>query len=189
MMLRLLYTLICLLFIMGCKEKYTPKPYGYYRIDFPEKTWKPLTNLTLPYNFKMAQEAIIEPYRGSDTKPGWINISYPQYNAKIHITYKQVKTDSVQKFTEECHRLAYEHSIKAESINEKGFKNDHLFGLIYFIEGNTASSTQFYATDSSDHFIHGALYFNQHPDKDSLAPVINYLRKDIINLMETIQFK
>ena len=188
-MLRLLYTFACLLFIMGCKDNYTPKPYGYYRIHFPEKKWISLTDSTLPYHFGMAQEAILEPYTGNNTELGWININYPQYNAKIHITYKQIKNDSLQKFSEECHRLAYEHSIKAESINEKSFHNDDLFGLIYFIEGNTASSTQFYATDSTRNFIHGALYFNQLPDNDSLAPVINHLRKDIINLIETLQFK
>ncbi|MDE5612858.1 MAG: gliding motility lipoprotein GldD, partial [Odoribacter sp.] len=59
----------------------------------------------------------------------------------------------------------------------------------YFIEGNTASSTQFYVTDSVKHFLRGALYFKQHPDKDSLAPVIHYLRQDIVNLMETVRFK
>lgn len=189
-MLKLLYTFICLLFIIGCTEKYTPKPYGYYRIHFPEKTWISLSDSTLPYHFAMAKEAILEPDKDNDDELGWINISYPQYNAKIHISYKQIKTDSsLQKLFEDCHRLAYTHTIKAESINEKYFKKDQVSGLIYFIEGNTASSTQFYVTDSTRHFIRGALYFNQHPDKDSLAPVINHLREDIVNLMETIQFK
>lgn len=85
--------------------------------------------------------------------------------------------------------MAYTHTIKAESIQEKYFKKDQIFGLIYYIEGNTASSTQFFVTDSTRHFLRGALYFNQHPDKDSLAPVISYLREDIVNLMETVRFR
>ena len=92
-------------------------------------------------------------------------------------------------YLEDCHHLAYTHTIKAESINEKYFKNREIFGLIYYIEGNTASSTQFFITDSTRHFLRGALYFNQHPDKDSLAPVIDYLREDIVTLMETLRFK
>lgn len=183
--------IICLslFLLLGCQEKYTPKPYGYYRIDFPPKAWHQL-NDSLPYRFDMANTAHVEPDNDKDAEPGWINLCYPQYNAKIHLSYKKIETDtSLRHFTEDCHHMAYTHTIKAESIQEKYFKNEYIMGLIYFIEGNTASSTQFYATDSTRHFLRGALYFHQHPDKDSLAPVIDYLRQDIVNLIETLQFK
>ena len=108
-----------------------------------------------------------------------MNLSYPQYNAKLHLSYKEINNDTaLNHYLEDCHHLAYTHTIKAESINEKYFKNREIFGLIYYIEGNTASSTQFFITDST-----------QHPDKDSLAPVIDYLREDIVTLMETLRFK
>ena len=184
-------TIVCfLLFLfLGCKEKYTPKPYGYYRIDFPEKSWLPV-NENLPYQFDMAATAVLEPDSDKEAEPGWINICYPQYNAKIHLSYKKIAADtSLRHFIEDCHHMAYTHTIKAESIHEKYYRNNRISGLIYFIEGNTASSTQFYVTDSVRHFLRGALYFKQHPDKDSLAPVVHYLREDIVNLMETIRFK
>lgn len=175
--------------LLGCNEKYTPKPYGYFRIDFPKKQWT-LSPDTLPYSFEMAATAKIEADRAQDAEPGWVNIHYPQYNAKIHLSYKKINTDTtLVTLTEDCHRLAYTHTVKAESINEKYFQKNNIYGLIYFIEGNTASSTQFFITDSTTNFIRGALYFNQHPDKDSLAPVIEFLRQDIVNLMETINFK
>lgn len=178
-----------LLLLGGCNEKYTPKPYGYYRIDFPEKNWIPVGD-SLPYQFEMATTATIEPDSDPEAEAGWVNIYYPQYNAKIHLSYKKIVADtSLRHFTEDCHHMAYTHTIKAESINEKYYRNNHISGLIYFIEGNTASSTQFYVTDSVHHFLRGALYFKQHPDKDSLAPVIHFLRQDIVNLMETIRFK
>lgn len=178
-----------LVILSGCNESYTPKPYGYYRIDFPAKTWCAVSD-TLPYQFDMAAAARAEADPDKDAEPGWINICYPQYNAKIHLSYKKITADTaLRHFTEDAHHMAYTHTIKAESINEKYFRNDHVYGLIYFIEGNAASSTQFYVTDSTHHFLRGALYFNQHPDKDSLAPVIGYLRQDIVRLMETIQFK
>lgn len=177
-----------LLVVVGCNEKYTPKPYGYYRIDFPAKIWT-RTPDSLPYSFEVSANAVVEPDRDKDAEPGWINIHYPQYNAKLHLSYKRITTDtSLMSYTGDCHHLAYTHTIKAESINEKYFQKDNLFGLIYLIEGNTASSTQFFVTDSLRHFLRGALYFNQHPDKDSLAPVIDYLRQDVVNLMETISF-
>lgn len=185
----LLISLYILLIAGGCNEKYTPKPYGYYRIDFPEKAYRPLAD-SFPYRFEKAADAQTEIDRDKDAEPYWINLVYPAYNAKIHLSYKAITADtSLQSYLQDCHRLAYTHTIKAESIDEKLFRRDKIFGLVYFIEGNTASSTQFFITDSTRHFLRGALYFNQHPDKDSLAPVIQYLREDILTLMETLEFK
>ncbi|NCE72897.1 gliding motility lipoprotein GldD [Odoribacter sp. Z80] len=175
-------------FLYGCSEKYTPKPYGYFRIDFPEKQWVQTPD-SLPYTFQMAGTAYIEHDPDPDAEKGWINLRYPQYNARIHLSYKTIKEDtSLTHYLDDCHHMAYTHTIKAESIHEKYFRKPSVFGLIYYIEGNTASSTQFFVTDSSRHFLRGALYFNQHPDKDSLAPVIQFLRQDIVQLIETIQF-
>lgn len=174
----------------GCKDEFTPKPYGYFRIDFPEKNYKPLES-SLPYRFDMAGNATVETDNAPDAEPYWINLAYPAYNAKIHLSYKKITSgESLLNFQQDCHRMAYTHTIKAESINESYFRQDNgTFGLVYFIEGNTASSTQFFITDSTRHFLRGALYFNQQPAKDSLAPVIDYLRKDIVHLMETLQFE
>lgn len=174
--------------IGSCREEYSPKPYGYYRIDFPEKDYQPLIE-DFPYHFQIAAEATIETDKESDAEPYWINIYYPAYNARIHLSYKKIDNDSALiHYQEDCHRMAYSHTIKAESINERFLQHDDVYGLIYLIEGNTASSTQFFVTDSVKHFLRGSLYFNVRPNKDSLAPVINYLREDIVNLMETITF-
>lgn len=163
--------ILFLLLASGCKDQYTPKPYGYFRIDFPEKQWVASPD-TLPYCFEQSAQAILEADPDKQAEPGWMNLSYPQYNAKLHLSYKEINNDTaLNHYLEDCHHLAYTHTIKAESINEKYFKNREIFGLIYYIEGNTASSTQFFITDSTRHFLRGALYFNQHPDKDSLAPV------------------
>ena len=168
----LLISLSILLIAGGCNEKYTPKPYGYYRIDFPEKAYRPLAD-SFPYRFEKAADAQMEIDRDKDAEPYWINLVYPAYNAKIHLSYKAITADtSLQSYLQDCHRLAYTHTIKAESIDEKLFRRDKIFGLVYF-----------------RHFLRGALYFNQHPDKDSLAPVIQYLREDILTLMETLEFK
>lgn len=180
---------LILLSVWGCSEKYTPKPYGYYRIDFPAKAYQPLAD-SFPYRFEKALNANVEIDRDKYAEPYWINLVYPAYNAKIHLSYKTITADtSLQSYLQDCHRMAYTHTIKAESIDEKLFRRNKIFGLVYFIEGNTASSTQFFITDSTRHFLRGALYFNQHPDKDSLAPVIQYLREDILTLMETMEFK
>ena len=63
-------------FLYGCSEKYTPKPYGYFRIDFPEKQWVQTPD-SLPYTFQMAGTAYIEHDPDPDAEKGWINLHYP----------------------------------------------------------------------------------------------------------------
>lgn len=182
--------IILLLIFTGCKEDYTPKPYGYYRIDFPAKTYKTLP-AGYPYHFEIAEQANIEEDKDADAEAYWINIQYPAYNAKIHLSYKPINSDTaLLHYYQDCHEMAYKHTIKAESIKERLFQEEDkgVFGLLYFIEGNTATSTQFFATDSTRHFLRGSLYFNQRPNKDSLAPVVDYIREDIVHIMETITF-
>nr|MBD3622879.1 gliding motility lipoprotein GldD [Sunxiuqinia sp.] len=88
---------------------------------------------------------------------------------------------------EESRRLAYDHSIKADAIEERVFVNPDkdVYGTIYYIEGNAASPIQFYLTDSTRHFLRGALYIREIPNIDSIRPVIDFLRPDIIHLIET----
>ena len=68
-------------------------------------------------------------------------------------------------------------------------KEKSVYGVLYEIKGNAASSVQFYATDSTKHFLRGALYFNTVPNKDSLAPAIQFVEEDIIHLIETLSWK
>lgn len=188
--MRYLYYLLLAGLMWSCGENYTPKPYGYYRIEFPDKSYKNSEG-RLPYRFQLAREAFIENDRSPDAEPYWINIVYPAYNAKINLSYKPITTDStLQLLQQDCHRMAYAHTIKAESIDERFYQQDDgNFGLLYLIEGNAASPVQFFMTDSTRHFIRGALYIATHPNKDSLAPVIDYLRSDVVHLMETLDFQ
>lgn len=183
---------ILLLFLsVSCREDYSPRPYGYYRIDFPAKSYRLLqTEPGFPYTFRISSEAVSEPDKSPDAEVYWINIHYPAYRAMINLSYKPITTDtSLAGFQQDCHRLAYAHTVKAESIKEQSFSKNGIFGLLYLIEGNTASSTQFYITDSVNHFLRGSLYFHCRPHKDSLAPVIDHLRRDIAEIMETTEFR
>ncbi len=92
---------------------------------------------------------------------------------------------------EDSRKLAYKHSIKADAINEKVFVRPEkdVYGILYEIEGNAASSVQFFLTDSVNHYIRGALYFNVKPNKDSLAPVIDFFRDDILYFIDSFEWK
>jgi gliding motility-associated lipoprotein GldD len=123
-------------------------------------------------------------------EPCWINIEFPEFDGKIHISYKAVD-QNLNDFTEDSRTLTYKHTIKADAIKETVYTNPDLevHGILYDIKGNAASSVQFYLTDSNNHFLRGSLYFNVQPDKDSLAPVVAFFRQDIIHLIESFKWK
>jgi gliding motility-associated lipoprotein GldD len=181
--------LTVLLTTTGCQRTYTPKPEGYLRIDFPEKTYR-LFDSAYPYSFEYPVYAYVVPDTDRFSEPYWVNIDFPRFDGKIHISYKQVR-NNLDRFTEDSRTLAYKHSIKADAIKETLYGNDssHVYGILYEIKGNAASSLQFFVTDSTRNFLRGSLYFNVQPNKDSLAPVISFFRDDIIRLMETVRWK
>lgn len=181
------FAIISLIILSACKKKYTPKPRGYYRIDLPEKKYQKLDSI-YPYKFEYPVYAIIKDDKSSLSEKYWINIEYPELNGKIHVSYKTIK-NNINQILEDTRKLAYKHSIKADAINEKIFikPEKEVYGILYEIEGNAASSMQFFLTDSIQHYLRGALYFNVEPNKDSLAPILDFVKEDIIVLIESFE--
>lgn len=187
---RLLIIFSLFLFLaFSCKKEYIPKPRGYFRISFPEKTYHQLYSVTFPYRFEIPGYSQIVPDDERFAEPFWVNLKIPAHKAELHISYKKVD-NNLAKLTEDSRTLAYKHSIKADEINERIFinKEKKVFGTIYLIDGNSASPLQFYLTDSTKHFLRGALYIREVPNIDSIRPVIEFLTPDIIHLIETTEW-
>ncbi len=173
----------------SCSQNQTPKPKGYFRIDLPEKKYTLYQNENCPFQFDLPVYAEVVNYRDSMAQPCWKYIRYPRFNAEIFLSYKSVN-NNIDVYLEDTRTLAYKHTVKADAIDETLVTTKHgVAGMIYDIGGNAASSVQFYATDSVHHFLRGALYFNVTPQPDSLAPVIKFLREDIVRIMSTLEFR
>jgi gliding motility-associated lipoprotein GldD len=155
----------------------------------PEKGYIQLDS-AMPYSFIYPKYARVETDVSPTAEPNWINITFPQFNAKIHITYIEVN-NNIYEIIEDNIRFAYAHTIKADGIKEYPFINDNqnVYGTVFEIKGNAASSFQFFVTDSVRHFLRGALYFNTAPNKDSLAPVVHFISDDIFRMVESIRWK
>jgi gliding motility-associated lipoprotein GldD len=125
------------------------------------------------------------------TEPGWFNIEFPSFRAKIYLTYKHVNDDFEDLMDQTYTMNVKNHITKADAINEQAFNNmeNKVYGILYDLKGNTASAVQFYVTDSIKNYLRGSLYFSAEPDVDSLAPVIEFFRGDIIHLIETLKWK
>jgi len=194
--MRIWKILIVFILFTGCRQHFTPKPRGFFRIDFPEKTYSPLKG-NYPYSFDVPDYAVILNDDKNPDKHDWINVSIPANKAQLHISFYDLnasskpKRETLYELMEETRELAYKHSVKASAIDEKIFVNPggKVYGTIYNIKGNAASPMQFFLTDSTSHFLRGALYIREVPDIDSLRPVINFLEPDVIHLIETTSWK
>jgi gliding motility-associated lipoprotein GldD len=187
----ILFTFTVLLFSLNsCREDYSPKPRGYFRIDFPEKQYVRF-DTTYPYTFEYPAYARVVPDDRPSSEPFWVNIDFPQFRGRIHISYKPVH-ENLPQYLEDARTFVVKHIPKAEAIEDSLIyrPEDRVFGLVYYIDGmQAASSCQFFVTDSTSKFLRGALYFNVSPNNDSLAPVISFIRDDIRHMLKTFRWK
>jgi len=193
---KFLILLVFILFCSGCRKRSVPKPLGYFRIDLPKREYlrfdRPgVNNNDLPFSFEYPAYGIISQESENEQEPGWLNIEFPGYKAKIYLTYKDIN-NNFEGLMEQTYRMNVKNHIsKADAIKEQVFinKENKVFGILYDLKGNTASAVQFYVTDSVKHYLRGSLYFDSEPDADSLEPVISFFRGDIVHLIETLNWK
>lgn len=175
--------------ISSCDNNYQPKPRGFFRIQLPEQSYQNLNLKDFPYTFEISD--ISKPVLpGRNPEKYWINIYYPRFKAQIHLSYKPVN-NNMDTLLNDVHSMVNKHIPKANAINEQMYIDEvnRVFGMAYEIKGSEAASQyQFYMTDSTSHFLRGALYFNFLPNNDSLKPVIEFLQSDVQHLIETLRW-
>jgi gliding motility-associated lipoprotein GldD len=191
---RLATAIYCLLFIVYCLSftactDYSPKPSGHFRIDIPASNYRPVADFE-PFEFDLSNQAVITGMRQNEGGD-FFNIIYPKLNAEIYCSFIPIKKDNFAQLSEESRKFVYLHARKANAIDEQAFENhaDNVYGLVYGINGKVASPTQFVLTDSVSSFFRGALYFNNTPNQDSIAPVLEHINKDIQVLIESFRWK
>lgn len=189
------YILLFLPFLLwSCAKPAAPKPYGYVRFTMPDTCYTPFSlrrpdNQDYPYNFLLSGNAVVQ----SRTQKGehyWINIFYPSLNATVHCSYKPVR-GNLRELTNDAIEFVYKNASHATSIPEQTYSHpeERVYGVFFDLEGNTASPYQFFLTDSTIHFFRASVYCNCRPNADSLAPIHQYLRQDMIHLIESFQWQ
>ncbi|MBS9462464.1 gliding motility lipoprotein GldD [Flagellimonas sp. 389] len=176
--------LIALILITGCKDEVLPKPNAMLRLDYPEAKYKEIQNDCI-YTFELNTLSELK-----ENKDCSLVLDYPMMNGAVYITYKPIK-ENLNTLLTDAQKLSYEHVVKADNIVEQPFVNakKDVYGMFYEVSGNAASQSQFYVTDSIDHFVTGSLYFYAKPNYDSILPAAVYLQKDIRRIMETLRWK
>ncbi len=190
-----LFLFLCILSLCSCSDndaqRYIPKPKGFNRIVLPEHHYQTIADV-YPYRFEISKIAKVLPDTFKTAGKDWIFINYPSLQANIQITYKPLNRNQVflKQFIDDSYKLAAKHQIRASSIQEsRVLSKTGKTALIFKIEGDVPSPYQFYTTDSTNHFLRGAIYFSTAVKNDSLAPIIDYIQQDMIQLLNTLEWK
>ena len=177
---------------IGCSNSnddygFYPKPISGQKIVFPEKEYVTFSS-DCNYSFEIPQYSTFEKDTINQNCNG--NLIFNTFNATMYFTYVQLDTNLMYNI-EYSQKLAYDHSIKADGIDEALIKNKerNTYGIQYKIIGNAASNYQFYVTDSTTHFLRGALYFDTAPNYDSLKPTLDFIMVDFDHLINTINWE
>lgn len=180
-------------FASACGESedaFAPKPRGFHRIDLPEHLYQPLERPS-PYFFEYPAASQILEDTSFIAEPHWIEVNYKDIDAIISIAYKRIdnKKELLEAYINDSHKLTYKHSQRASAINEFITSNPNgLRAVVYELDGDVPSFMQFYATDSVNHFFRAALYFPTSVKSDSLKPVIDHAKYDMMRLLNTLRF-
>lgn len=196
--------------LVSCNSPFTAKPTGYFKIDFPKRNYQTFDQPGYPYSFQYPTYAQVikdTSYFWADDPYG-VNVYFPSFNGKIYLSYKTVGGESVYKIkrdgkyidsigindfnrlVKDAYNLSYRNDVKAYSIDDSLMKTPNGISGIYFtLTGNVATANQFFLSDSTKHFLRGALYFNTTPNEDSLALVNNFLEVDLKHLINTVRWK
>ena len=173
------------------EQWFLPRPKGYNQINLPKANYTSLKG-NYPYTFDVSTCAKVLPDTVSWAEPYWIYIYYPQWKSFIQLTYKDLgnPNNKLNLLIDDAYKLAYKHQGRASHIQDyvlttKSGKKAGLFEL----DGEVATSLQFYLTDSTKHYLRGAVYVRTATDNDSMAPIIQFLKKDAIRLIETVRWK
>jgi gliding motility-associated lipoprotein GldD len=188
------FTFYFLLFtLLSCNSIYTPKPRGYFRIDFPAHTYQSFSRPDFPYSFEYPVYGnIIRDttfFGDKPENPYWINVDFPRFHARIYISYKKVE-GNFDKLREDAYKMTYKHTYKASSIEDSLISTPlNVHGIFFNVGGNAATAKQFFVSDSTKHFLRGALYFDVTPNSDSLNIVNAFLQEDMNHLINTLRWK
>lgn len=183
------YFVLGLFGLLACNE-YTPKPNGFPRIEFPERSYVRFES-DAPFSFDIPAYCKMQKDTDFNSEPFWYNLHFPPFDATLHISYKALRTArDLDSLIDDSRRLVFKHTVKAEEIEEREIR-DSLgnFGLFYDLYGNTATPLNFFISDRENHFLRAAYYFNNYTDRDSVAPVLEFVKKDILRMVETFRWE
>lgn len=179
-----------ILIFVACEKTYVPKPRGFNKIELSDSKYIALPD-SFPYQFEYEQSAIIIKDKSWIAEPYWIDLHYPQFDADIQVTYKPINNNRavLEDLLKDSYKLTSEHGVKAYAIEESVIKlKNGMNATLMELSGEVPSQFQFHVTDSTEHFLRCALYFKTSTENDSLKPVIDHIKYDMIHMLNSLEW-
>ncbi|MTB53389.1 hypothetical protein [Lewinella sp. W8] len=195
-----IFLLVCLALCgTGCDGDVppVPKPRSYPRIMYPDRDYRPVSSeyCDFTFNAPVSAQMVREELFFDEAPPDscWFDLKLdPALNGKIHFSYYPVTSYAQwEELRDQAFELVGVHNSRASDIEEIVIHREEndVHGIAFDIAGPAASPFQFFLTDSTNHFLRGALYFDTTIQPDSLAPVIDYVKEDIFTIMESFRWE
>lgn len=194
---KILLGLFCLSFLLSCQETKIgiPKPRMYPKVEYPNRNVvnfdESYCNISFSYPdyFQVKQDEYF--FEEKPLNPCWFDLNSKKLNSQVHCSYLEIKDRAhFDKLVGDSFRMAAKHNQKADYRREQVIDNPdaNVYGLVFEMDGPVASPLQFFVTDSVQHFFRGSLYFNSKVNPDSIAPVYQFVKRDVLGLIETFQW-
>ena len=185
-MIRNFFFILMATLLVSCGKDPLPKPSGELRLEYPKAEYQKF-DPNCAYSFEYSKFAKLT---DGEKKPCWYYKKKKKMKAKVFITYYPIQ-NNFKDHVKEAEKMVYDHTIRASAIDAKFFQypGKKVYGNFYELKGQTASNLQFFVTDSTKNFVMGYLYFNSRPKPDSLAPAVEYVKKDLMHLIDTFEWK
>ncbi len=201
------------IFVAACNSPYVSKKRGYYHIELPKRGYQLFEREGFPYSFEYPVYAsIVQDSTYFDTNPEnpyWINIDFPRFGSRIFLSYKRVGgkalyrvkqpdgqyrdslgVNEFDRMVADAFTLTNKNNVVSSSIKDSLIVTpNQLHGVFFKVGGNAATAKQFFLSDTTTHFIRGALYFDVTPNADSLKPVQDFLQADLEHMINTFRWK
>lgn len=186
----LFFLFLCFLFSCESLEFISPKQRGYPRVEFPTGNLVDYKQANIPIHFKYPDYYILTKDSSitgdADNKDYWFNLQLTSLNGSVHFSYYPVtRENQLDKLVNDAFKMAHFHNKKANYIDEVQLNiSPNVSGIEFHIKGPAATPYQFYLTDNKKHFVRGVFYVKSKVNIDSLAPIHDFVIKDIQKIID-----
>ena len=188
--MRILSIIAIALIVSACTEtNFTPKPPTFLRLELPDPTYAKFSD-SCSYTFNLSELYTVAnaPEQGPGTCHKRIDLG--PLKGMAYIRYWEM-SQPLAFYVNSANDEINKHKQKADNIlNETIIRpKDRVFGSFFELQGDVATPFQFYLTDSTSRFLYCEVLFNSSPNYDSLRPTLDYLKRDLDEFMNTLEWE
>ena len=179
------FNFILFILLSGCTQNFQPKTKAFNKIYLQKPSYN---KLLVNNNYSFERNEITK--KSENKEYSWLNLSYFNQSAVVLLTYKKINSAKhLESLINESFKLISKHQNKASSIVETEIKTlNNKTAKIIDIKGEVPTPFQFIITDSTENFMRAALYFEKPIKGDSLVPVVDYIKRDMLHILNTLSW-